>query len=716
MTQSNNGEKTAPTLDLEGVARYPKPGMVAPQRIAFTPDGCAVTYLFSADGTLVQQLWQYDLATGQKSVVVGGAPPQPLSRDEELRRERLHVREFGVTGYHYAPKSAVPTLCVPMAGRVYIKRGDGALTEIVAAAGAQDPRLSPDATRLAFVRDDELWVVGIDGGDARQLTTGAGDGITNGLAEYIAQEEMDRQEGYWWSADSRRIAYVRADSRNIPLYPIVHQGKAEVETEAPRYPFAGQPNAIVQLGVITIDDARSGETLWMDIGAETDIYLARVAWLPGGALVAQIESRDQTHLRLIAFDPTTGAATPIISETQQPWLNLTDDVRFLASGDILWSSERTGFRHLYLYDSTGNLLRPLTGGDWVVTAVLSVDEARRDIYFQATRESVLERHIYRVSLDGGDPQRLTHDAGWHDAAFAPDFSRFVDTWSSVEHPPKVALRTIDGTLENLLHQSDVSPAPLGLRPPELTSFQSCDGVTLYAAVYTPDAPADGTRLPIIVSVYGGPHAQKVANAWDVTVDLRPHYLAQHGFVVLKVDNRGSANRGLAFEAALARDMGNVEVHDQEDGVRWLAQRPYTDGSRVGVYGWSYGGYMACMCVMRAPQTFKVAVAGAPVTHWDGYDTHYTERYMATPQTNATGYEESAVLAHVDGLAGKLMLIHGMVDENVHFRHTARLLSALNAAQKPYDLLIFPEERHMPRDAKGLTYMERRLVEYFQQNL
>ncbi len=714
----NNNELSL-ELSLEEVARYPRPGTTGPRRLEFTPDNQKITYLFSADGTLIQQLWEYDLQTGQHRQLTGAEfgtkSEETISREEELRRQRSRLRELGVTNYQFAKAAEPLVLLVPMGGVLYLKRGEGQLAKIEGSEGAQDARLSPDGTKIAFVRDDELWV--IDNLDAtpnlRKLTSGAGNGITNGLAEYIAQEEMGRAAGYWWSSDSQRLAYLQADSRHIPAYPIVHQGKDVPEVEEHHYPFTATPNATVRLGIIS---AEGGETSWLDLGDNSDIYLARVNWRPDGTLTAQIESRDQRTLRLVTFDQN-GAASTLIEEQGDPWVNLSDDTRFLKSGEILWSSEKSGFRHLYLHDAQGHEIRALTAGDWVVTGVVALDEDQRMVYFVSTQESVLEHHLYVVSLDGGAIQRLTSEPGWHDVTVSPDFSRFIDQWSSLEQSPVVTLRRIDGSDEAVLYaNSEATADALGLTPPELISLPSRDGVTLQAAVYKPSQLEPGQRYPLIVSVYGGPHAQRVMNQWDLTIDLRAQYLARQGFVVLKLDNRGSANRGLKFEGAMAHNMGHIEVDDQVDGVRFLSQRPYVDGDRVGIYGWSYGGYMTCMALLFAPEVFKVGVAGAPVTHWDGYDTHYTERYMGMPETNPEGYRDSAVMSHVEKLQGKLLLVHGMVDENVHFRHTARLIVALTTAQKTYDLLLFPEERHMPRDAKGLEYMERRLTDYFQKNL
>ncbi len=787
MTYPGSEEMVERTLTLEDVARYPRPGTTVPRRVEFTPDGGALAYLHSAAGTLVQQLWLYDIAWGERRAVGGASvgsaqSDEQLSIEEKLHRERARVRELGVTDYQFA--SAAPdgerVLLVPFAGALHVARGasltrldstagvltrldgtDGVLTRLDGTEGALDGRLSPDGSRVAFVRGGELYAMPSDGSaPPRRLTSGAGDGVTNGLAEYVAQEEMGRREGYWWSPEGTRIAYVRADSGHIPLYPIVHQGAEPPSIEEHRYPFSGARNAMVRLGVVAVAGAeraadatapgtkqadhsialvgeraadrfaQDGEqqadgagpdgepvTTWMDLGADVDIYLTRVAWRPDGVLTALIESRDQRTLRLLSFDPRSGAATTLLQERGEPWLNLGDELRFLASGELIWPSERSGFRHLYLRDA-GGALRALTDGEWVVTGLAAVDEQRRVAYLHGTRDGALERHLYAVPLDGGAVRRVTAGAGTHDAVISSDFRHYVDTFSYLDGAPTVTLRNLeDGSLVAVLSGDAATASDHGLCAPELTSFRNRDGVELFAAVYaSPATRASGLRAPLIVSVYGGPHAQQVRNSWDLTVDLRAQYLAQQGFVVLKVDNRGSANRGLAFEAALARDMGHLEIEDQVDGVRFIAQRPYVDGTRVGIYGWSYGGYLTCMALLRAPAVFKAGVAGAPVTEWQGYDTFYTERYMGRPQDNETGYHTGSVLSHVEALRGKLLIIHGMVDENVHLRHTTRLIAALTAANRPYDLVLFPEERHMPRDAHGLEYLERRLTGYLQAHL
>jgi dipeptidyl-peptidase-4 len=333
------------------------------------------------------------------------------------------------------------------------------------------------------------------------------------------------------------------------------------------------------------------------------------------------------------------------------------------------------------------------------------------VYFVGWQQSPLERQLFRVSLDGGSVEQLTTEPGLHGAVIAPDFSSYVDVWDSATHPPSETVKGLRDSTQVVLHPA--AEVDLELPAPEFHRFRTADGAELHAAVYRPAASG---RAPVIVSVYGGPGPQMVSDSWAQTVDLRAQMLAQHGFIVLKVDNRGSARRGLAFEAPIYRKMGTIEVEDQVEGVRWLGTLGFADTSRVGIYGWSYGGYMTLMALLTAPEVFKVGVCGAPVTFQQGYDTAYTEKYMGLPQENVEGYRRASPLTFADRLEGKLLLIHGMIDENVHFRHSARMMQAFIDAGKPFETLIYPNERHMPRSERDRADMERRILEFFEKHL
>jgi dipeptidyl-peptidase-4 len=718
------------TVTLEDAIQRPAPGLSAPVSIQFSPDDKLVTYLYAAGGGLTQNLYAYDIESGQTRLMA--APPDAnmkegrLSPEEELLRERMRQVSLGITQYIWDKKQG--RILIPYQGSLYIlDKPGGSLRLLFDAAGkpALDPQFSPDGEQVAFVQDAEVYVLPVTGGQPLQITHGArGAGRSHGLAEYIAQEEMGRLRGYWWSEDSRRIAFTEVDETHIPVYRIVHQGKdatGESAQEDHRYPFAGAQNALVRLAVVS---AKGGEPRWMDYNREKYEYLARVQWLPYGALCAQLENRLQDTLEIVRFDPQIGACSTLLKETSAVWINLHNmftPLRKIVGKEqpgFLWASERSGYRHFYQYDKNGALIRQVTNGEWMVDELCGVDEEKGVVYFTATKADAREKHLYCVSLKEGEPLQISTEKGAHQIVLDNAKTRYVDTFASLTQPVTVSLCDLkDGALlKNLFTNQDARLNELELPPPEFVTIRNREGVALHGAIYHPPASFGEGPFPTIISVYGGPHAQRVNDHWMTTAAMQDQYLAGQGFLVFRLDNQGSARRGLAFEGVIKHRFGIVEVQDQVDGVNYLVQRGLTDPERVGVYGWSYGGYMSLMCLFQAPEVFKTAVAGAPVTHYDGYDTHYTERYMSTPQLNPEGYELGSAQHYVHQLQGHLLIIHGLIDENVHFRHTARLINALIAAEKPYELLLLPDSRHLTRKPQDIRYMMRRTAEHFRKTL
>ena len=717
-------------IPIEEIAKFPPPGMSTPVSFSFSPDDRLLTYLYGPDRSPVRQLYALDTGTGESRVIQATVEPESedLSIEEQLLRQRQRQLGQGIVRYSWAGSDDI--ILIPAQSGVYVKSGADAPALLVASSDGgpvQDPQLSPDGSQMAYVMDAEVYACPVPrygitptgGGEPRQLTHGArGTGRTHGLAEYIAQEEMHRLHGFWWSKDGSQIAFEEVDETHIPVYRIVHQGRNDTGPSAQedhRYPFAGEPNARVRLGVVSVS---GGDPVWMDLGDDEDIYLARVDWMPDGSLCVQLQNREQTRLDLIRFDMSTGQSVTLLTESSDVWVNLHTMFRPLADGRFIWASERSGFRHLYLYQGDGNLVRQLTDGDWAVDSLSGVDQEAGLAYFTGTKDGATECRLYSVSLEGGPTTRLTQEAGTHSVTLDHGFSRFVDVFSDTSTPPTITLRSLrDGSAIHTIHSTDDPRVDeLALAPPELVTIQSRDGETLHGALYRPAPEFGDGPHPSVIYVYGGPHVQIVDNHWSMTCSMRQQYLRSQGYLVFCLDNRGSARRGLAFEGIIKHKMGDVEVRDQIDGVRWLVDSGLADPERVGVYGWSYGGFMTLMCMMQASDVFKMGVAGAPVVHWDGYDTHYTERYMGTPLSNPDGYETSSPLTHVDGLKGDLLIVHGLIDENVHFRHTARLINALIKARKPYEFLMFPDERHMPRSQADRIYMEERITDFFERNL
>ena len=487
--------RVAERLTISDVASYPRPGMDAPGMVGFTPDSAAVTWLHADDGGLVRSLWRIDVGTGERTVIAGPGVDAPMSREEELLRERTRTRELGVASYAWARDSKAPVLMIP-GPTVRISVDGEPLRDLPGSEGALTPTLSPDGAQLSFVRGGELFVTPVDGSsEARQLTSGAEDGLTHGLADYIAQEEFGQLRGHWWSKDNR-IAYLEADERHIVPYPIVHQGADGVDVETHRYPFAGDENPRVSLRLI---DLQSGEDRQLPL-PEADGYLVRVAWWPTGdgeqRLVAQWVDREQKRLQHIAFDGEE--TTTLINERQEPWINITDDARGLKDGAFLWSSEASGFRHFSLHAADGSQIRTLTSGEWIVDGVIDVDEDSGWVYFNSTRGSPLERRVERVPLSGGEIETLSEPGGLHSAALSKDGRWLAMLSSSLNAAPTISLVATDGLERRTLYESDVSAESLSLNAPELRAFSAADGATLYGALYRPEgrqpSPAAGRRL------------------------------------------------------------------------------------------------------------------------------------------------------------------------------------------------------------------------------
>ncbi|KAM7273057.1 hypothetical protein ACFE04_027721 [Oxalis oulophora] len=738
----------ADLLSVEEIVQSPLPGYVSPTSISFSPDDNLVTYLYSPNHSLVRFVFGFDINQRKQEVLFSpldaGLDENNISPEEKLRRERLRERGLGVTRYEWIKlNSKKKALMVPLPGGIYFQEFPGSKPEfkLVSSPASPiiDPRSSPDGTMLAYVKASELHVLDLVYNISRQLTFGADENkVTHGLAEYIAQEEMERKNGYWWSLDGKFLAFTEVDYSHIPPFRIMHQGKSIVGSSAQedhRYPFAGKSNVKVRLGVVPI---LGGPVAWMDlicggIAEENneEEYLARVNWMHGNVLTVQVLNRSHTKLKILKFDIKTGEKKVLLVEENDTWVSLHDffmplDGSFNEhSGGFIWASERTGFRHLYLYDEKGTCLGPITEGDWMVEQIASVNEVAGLIYFTGTLDGPLESHLYSAKIDGTHaleaPVRLTNGKGKHVVVIDNSFRYFVDIYDSLNIPPRILLCSlVDGSFVATLYDQPLTvprSKRLQLNAPEIIQIQGNDGTVFYGALYMPDETKFGPPpYKTMVSVYGGPSVQLVCDSWVNSVDMRAQYLRSKGILVWKLDNRGSARRGLKFEGELKHNSGKIDADDQLCGVEWLIKQGLAKAGHIGVYGWSYGGYLSAMMLARFPDVIRCAVSGAPVTSWDGYDTFYTEKYMGLPWKNPLGYDTSSVMHHVHKMKGKLLLIHGMIDENVHFRHTARLINALVKARKTYELLIFPDERHMPRSLRDRLYMEERIWEFIERNL
>ncbi len=673
------------------------------------PDGSRVTFLRGKDSDRNQlDLWEYNIASGQTRLLVDSKVVLPgtetLSDAEKARRERQRIAALsGIVDYQWSPDGK--TLLFPLGGELYLydlgKQGREAVRQLTHGEGfTTDAKLSPNGGFVSFVRDRNLWVIDLADGKAVQLTTDGSAVIGNGVAEFVADEEMDRHTGYWWAPDDSAIAFARIDETPVPVQKRYEMYADRVEMIEQRYPAAGDRNVLVTLGVIA---PRAGAApRWLDLGKEQDIYLARVTWRDPQHLTFQRQSRDQKSLELIEANLADGKQRTLITETSKTWVPLHNSLRFLKDGRFVWSSERSGFQHLYLASADGRQLSMLTSGNWPVDELLAVDEAAGTAYFRAGVESPLRSEIYAVPLAGGTPKKLSQQAGMHSAAFANNASVYVDSWSNSTTPPQIELYRANGEkIATLLDNNLADPKhPYARyldaqRPVEFGTLQAADGKTaLNYSLVKPEGFDPAKKYPVAVYVYGGPASQTVTDSWPGRGDhLFNQYLAQQGYVVFSLDNRGTPRRGRDFGGALYGVQGTVEVADQLKGVEWLKAQPWVDGKRIGVQGWSNGGYMTLMLLAKASNQYACGVAGAPVTDWGLYDTHYTERYMNLPAANEAGYTEGRVLTHVDGLTSPLLLVHGMADDNVLFTNSTSLMSALQKRGQPFELMTYPGAKH-----------------------
>ncbi|WP_421738683.1 DPP IV N-terminal domain-containing protein [Caulobacter sp.] len=675
--------------------------------VALSPDGKRVTYLKSkAEAANVQDLWAADVKGGEPYRLIDSAAlssgAKELSEAEKARRERARVSSRGIVEYSWDSQGRF--ILVPLDGDLYLDSvADGKVSRLTETPGDEvDAKVSPKGGFVSYVRDQNLYIKPIIGGAEKALTTDGKDALSFGTSEFIAQEELDRFTGYWWSPNESRIVYTRVDESGVDIVPRADIGPGGATVVLQRYPRAGRPNAVVDLFV---QDLATGKAVQLDLGANKDIYVARVDWSADGKTVyVQRLSRDQKTLDLIAFDAATGLGKTILTDTDAHYIEISDDFRPLNDGSFLWSSEKDGNRHLYRHAADGKLIAQITKGDWPVSALEGVDEARNVAIFAASMDTPLERRIYEVSYaKPGKPKALTSAGGWWTAKVAETGGAFAGSYNDPKTPPQTALYAPDGKRVRWIEENRLAeghpywPYAATLPVPEYGSLKAADGETLYYEILKPQGFDPSKKYPAIVAVYGGPHAQQVKKTWQSASERT--YL-EAGYVIFRLDNRGSGNRSAKFMRALDRRLGTVEVDDQLVGANYLKTLPYVDADKLGVMGWSYGGFMTLMLLTADNTPFKAGAAGAPPTEWGLYDTAYTERYMGTPAQNKDGYARSDILNRLDKLKpGSLLLLHGMADDNVIFENSTRLIAALQKKTIPFEMMLYPGERHSAPGSK-----------------
>jgi dipeptidyl-peptidase-4 len=684
-----------------------------PRGAVVTPDGSAVLFLRSQPRSFVQDLHEFDCRTGNERVlltaekILGGGEEQ-LSAEEKAQRERLRLAAKGIARFDLSDDGS--KVLVPLSNRLFvIERASGKSTEVKSASTAfpLDPSLSPNGQQLACVRDGEIYVTELASGEERKITNGAGGAIANGTAEFAAQEEMDRMHGYWWSPDSKLLAYQQTDTTGMEDFHILDPLHPEREPNIWPYPRTGGKNAVVRLAVVP---AAGGQSWWIEWDREKYPYLAKVVWKDNGPLTILVQNRTQTEEVLYAVDEMTGKLTELLKETDAAWINLVSSCpKWLKDGSgFLWMTERTGEWLLELRAHDGKLMRKLTPKEFGLTDLAGVDDDRKIVYVTASTNPT-QTQVYSIALAGGEPKRLTSEPGNHAFSFGLKADVYVHSFSLKDGRAGTKIVRAGGeTIGQLKSLAEEPPIPQ-------VELLTTGGREFEASIIRPKSFDKGKKYPVVVHVYGGPHALTVNSSPRGSV--LQQWLADQGFIVISLDGRGTPRRGREWERAIKGNLIDVPLEDQVAGLKALgAKCSEMDLSRVGITGWSFGGYFSAMAAMRRPDVYKAAVAGAPVCDFRDYDTHYTERYMGLPDENKAGYEASSVVTYCKDLSVPLLIIHGTADDNVYFMHSLKMTEALFRAGKKFEFLPLAGFTHMVPEPNVTIRLNSRIAAFFKQHL
>lgn len=750
------------SLTLERLYASPSLSGPSPRGVKFSPDGKRVTFLKPRASEQNRfDLWQFDVTTGRSSLLVDSSLIDPvdaeLAEAEKALRERKRIAGTrGIADYEWG---TADTLLVPVGGDLYLVSltASGPVVRQLTQTDAfeYDARLSPRGTYASFIRDGALYAVTLATGEERRLTplADAANAISYGVAEYVAQEEMNRFTGYWWSPDERYVAYTRVDESGVDIIPRFDIAANEVTVVNQRYPRAGRPNAVVDLFVRDLEGGTAVEVDWREAawGLASDQYLARVNWSRASLHLQAINRAQTAILYKSAILERKWQTVETLHETQPHWVNIGELWQNVSGGRyVLTSSEESGFKQLIARTDEGTVT--VGGDDWAIDELKYADGWDRRVYFTGFMDTPLERHLYvaRLSWTKDEleklgakrlpdsncidltpesaratpkcfvPERITAAGSSWSVTISPDGQSFVGTSSSPTRPPQTGLYRIDGFLiawieENRLGADHPYAPYLDQHTvPEFGTLTAEDGQTLHYSIRKPHDFDPSKKYPVLIEVYGGPHVQTVNHEWGPLTDV---FYANQGYIVFRLDNRGSWNRGKAFEDVIHLKMGQAEVRDQLLGVEWLKSQPFVDADRIAVQGWSYGGYMTLRMILAAPPgAFAAAVAGAPVTDWSLYDTFYTERYMGTPQSNPEGYAAGSVFTELDKLSTPLLLVHGMADDNVTFDNTTRLMAALQELGKPFEVMTYPGQRHGIRGEALQVHLMRTRMAFLERHM
>lgn len=689
-----------------------------PTQFQWSPDGKWLSYILAEQESGRRDLWAASAESGEKKILVSyeqlrNLAERAASTQDEREKERL--LRYAVASYLWSPDSK--SLLFTNDGRLFLHHPDTQKARPIAPEkqGVRDAKFSPNGRWISFLYEHDIWLAPAAGGAERALTSGASDRLLHGDLDWIYPEEFGVRTGYHWSPDSARIAFLELNQEHVPEFPITYLTPSAPRLELQHYPKPGDPNPIARVGIVEAKPrtGRQPDYVWVKGHAE---YTPRIDWADATTLAIQRLNRRQNELQLLFVDAHRGRPRRILKETDPYWINVTDDLTFLrASRRFLWTSERTGFRHIEVYGFDGRREAVLTKGEWEVSAIRGVDEGDGWVYYTSNEDQPLGKDLYRIRIDGTGKERLTKTTGTHVVKVNPTHTAYLDSHSSLRRPGRSEVRSLEGGKSLAIHEAP-SLSEYGLVKPELIEWTTDDHALVRGMLLRPRTFEPGRRHPVLMYVYGGPHVPTIRDAWGSRGrPLFHQYLAQKGYAVFYVDDRTSSRLGHKYEAAARERYGPVAVKDYEFAVRQIQKMNFVDPERIGIWGWSGGGFSTCFALTHS-KLFKLGIAMAPVTDWRLYDSIYTERYMGLPSENGDAYDATSAVKAADRLHGRLLLVHPTVDDNVHFQNTIQMIDALIQAGKSYDLLLYPGKTHSLHGEKERLHLFRSIEKYLDEHL
>jgi dipeptidyl-peptidase-4 len=659
-------------------------------------------------------IYEHDIATGEEKILVAG---------NQLKTE--NGEEIEIKNYQWSPDNkyilftdVLPARSLKTGGSFYLYdiSKEKIIYSVVSDTEQENIQFSPDSKKIGFVRGNNIFVFDINSGKERELTFDGNNEILNGVFDWVYEEEFSIISGWRWSPDSKSIAFWRLDQSPVPVYKITLYDSLNPGILETRYPAAGSHNSFVKIGVVNIN---SGKINWMDIGSNTDIYIPRIQFTSDSEILSiQRLNRLQNKLDLLFADAGTGKSKTVLTEKDSAWVEVFDDLYFLKDGKrFIWPSERDGFKHFYLYDYNGRLINQITKGEWEDDKLLAVDENKNKLYYSSEKRSPIFMDFCSIDLNGTNQKIIFDNEGSHEINISPNDNFFTDKFSTANTLPSTYLYKITGEkIDNLILAGMSFFRNYNFSNLQFLSFRTTDKVRLNAYIIKPQNFDSTKKYPVLIYNYSGPGSQMVRDEWLGIDYLWHQILAQDGYIIFCLDGRGTGGRGKKFKDIVYKNLGKREVHDQIEGAKYLSSLSYVDKKRIGIWGWSYGGYISALTILKGADYFKAAVAVAPVIHWKFYDTIYTERYMQTPELNPEGYKISSPLYYAENLKGKLLIIHGTADDNVHFQNTIRMVSKLQELDKQFQLMIYPGKLHGIHGADARIHLYTLMTNFILNNL